>query len=348
MAENNSIVLGQGSYGCVIKPSPPCEKPIITFRTDNPKNVVAKIYTSLSSTLQTAIKKEVEIGKILAKIDKNNEYYAIPIQLCKTSKNTLNTYKAFKKCEDIQSTIQEFEMLTMEDEGLDMLEVVTRYKHKYNALLPSKYWILLIKNILQGIELLNNNDIIHQDIKLPNIAYQNNRLKLLDFGLAIDFNNVYTLNNNRLTYYYFIHPFEYILISDYLKYKTYKKYTKSVLLQIFKNSWYEYLNDYGYKSYLSYKFFIPETDINTECDKMILKYISDPTAWFNDIQKYKNKIDIYAFGMTCVDIHLYLDYSDLTNIEKDKYIYFVKKIIEINPSKRFTVKEALKYYETVL
>lgn len=347
---DNSIVLGQGSYGCVIKPSPKCEQQLIRIREDSPKHQVAKIYTSTDNSVEKSIKTEVDIGKMLATWDKNHIYFASPLELCLNKRQSLRNYKAFRKCEDISLEQQNFKLLIMEDEGKDMLEILTAYKHKYNKKLPLKGWISLLKNILKGVEILVEHEYIHQDIKSVNVAYNynTNLLKLLDFGLSKPFTELYTVNNNRLKHYYYVYPFEYLLINDYLYEKNYKKYNKETFLYIIENIWNEYLYDFGYKSYVNYIKYVSIDEIKRKITKEVENYFKNPENYYKRISNFKNKIDVYGIGMMCIDMDHYFDDSDLTEKQKEKYKYFIRRLVDIHPESRFTIQEALKYYDTLL
>jgi hypothetical protein len=48
------------------------------------------------------------------------------------------------------------------------------------------YW-KLIKNIVRGVNYCHYNDIIHRDLKPENIVYDGEKLKLIDFGLAVPY-----------------------------------------------------------------------------------------------------------------------------------------------------------------
>lgn len=347
---DNSVVLGQGSYGCVIKPSPKCEKQLVNIRNDNPKNKVAKIYTSISKSVEKSIVNEVNMGKMLAKWDKNHQYFAIPTELCLNKRNTLLPYKAFRKCENISEKQDDFKLLIMEDEGKDMLEIITAYKSKYHTGLPLKGWIVLLKNILKGVEVLVENRYVHQDIKSVNVAYNYNTniLKLLDFGLSKSFDDLYTPQNTRLNMYYYPYPFEYILMTDYLHDKKYKNYSKETYYYIIENIWNEYLYDYGYKSYENYIKYVSLDEMRKKIKKEIDILLKNPDNYYKRILNYKDKIDVYSIGMMCIDMDHYLDDKELTDKQKEKYLYFIRRLVDIHPESRFTIQEALKYYDTLL
>jgi serine/threonine protein kinase len=347
---DDSVVLGQGSYGCVIKPSPKCENILTHIRNDNPKNKVAKIYITNDKTVEKSIKNEVDIGIMLSKWDSEHKYFAIPTELCLNKRNTLTSYKAFRKCENIPEQQKDFKLLIMEDEGKDILEIATAYKNKYKKGIPLKGWIALLKNILKGVELLIQHQYVHQDIKSVNIAYNynTNLLKLLDFGLSKSFSELYTIHNNRLKHYYYVYPFEYLLINDYLYNKQYKNYKKETFYYIIENTWNEYLYDFGYKSYTNYVKFVSLDNMKQKIKKEIENYLKSPESYYKRICNFKDKIDVYGIGMMCIDTDHYLDDSDLTEKQKEKYIYFISRLVDIHPESRFTIQEALKYYDTIL
>jgi len=55
-----------------------------------------------------------------------------------------------------------------------------------NKLPKVQYW-KLIKNIVRGVDYCHYNDIIHRDLKPDNIVFDGEKLKLIDFGLAVPY-----------------------------------------------------------------------------------------------------------------------------------------------------------------
>ena len=81
--------------------------------------------------------------------------------------------------------------------GGSLEDVLRFHLYNFNSPIPEKTVKFFIKNILQGIAYLNENNIIHRDIKSNNILlkyenendmitrkYENAKIKIIDFGFA--------------------------------------------------------------------------------------------------------------------------------------------------------------------
>lgn len=340
-------LLGQGSFGCVIKPEPKCNQKIVDISNYKPKDSIAKIYTDdLDYDNDINIIKEIEFSKLFSKIDKNQNYFVMPIKFCKNTRNQMDEHNAFKLCKTSPEQ-KEFIFSVMENEEYDFYEYIYYYKKTYQKLFPKKAWIILLNNLLKGVKLLVNNKSVHQDIKANNITYKN-KLKFIDFGLFEHFKDIYTTKNPRLQYYFNYYPLEYILVHDYLYDKKYIKYDKkSASLRLLYN-FYESIYDYGPIGINNYYHFVTNNRLENKALKQIKKYLSNPDLYYKNVHKYTNKIDLYSLGTLCVYINHLLSDDGLTKYELKKYNKFVKGLIEIDPSKRYDINNALIEYNTIL
>jgi serine/threonine protein kinase len=340
-------LLGQGSFGCIIKPEPKCNKTIVDVSEYKLKNGIAKVYIDddkIDNNIDIA--KEIEFSKLFSKYDKNQDYFVMPVKFCKNTRTQMDKHKAFRLCKT-PSEQMEFIFSVMENQEYDMYEYIYYYNKKNKALFPKKAWIILLENLLKGIKQLIKHKCVHQDIKVNNITYKN-KLKLIDFGLFEHFEDIYTINNPRLEIYSHYYPLEYILINDYLHNKLYNKINKQQFTSEILQDFYYSIYDYGSIGIHNYYYFITHNKLEDKTIKQINKYISDPDKYYKNINKYIDKIDLYALGSMCVYINNELSNDGLTKNEINKYDKFVKGLIEIDPHKRFTIKQALDFYYTIL
>jgi hypothetical protein len=112
MSEKISEVIGQGTYGCVHKPSLLCKnKPNFSY-----KNKVSKVLSKKDA--KTELK---EYNKV-KKADKNNEYYlGIPTR-CDVD-FTKQTIEGLEKCKigmNVIYNLNNYNLLIMEDGGLNI------------------------------------------------------------------------------------------------------------------------------------------------------------------------------------------------------------------------------------
>ena len=202
-----SKVVGEGTYGCVLKP------PILCNETSNldKQDYVNKI--SKIMTKQHAINEEAEYsainniqgldkyaitGPLLCKplLDKN---FNASVSKCKT----LKVKTAFKNSKD------DLRMLLLEDGGLSIYDVITKV-FTLQSLDEKKVFLTSLIKLFDGLLFFQSNEIMHRDIKLANMVYNvnNGRAKYIDFGLMTNFKRFAKRcreNNERLgishTYY---------------------------------------------------------------------------------------------------------------------------------------------------
>jgi serine/threonine protein kinase len=181
-----SNVVGEGTYGCVLKP------PILCNET---KNLVAQDYVNKISKIMTrqhAINEEAEYsainniegldkyaitGPLLCKplLDKN---FNASVKKCKT----LKVKTAFKNAKD------DLRMLLLEDGGLSIYDHITKV-FMLQSLDEKKVFLTSLIKLFDGLLFFQSNEIMHRDIKLANMVYNvnNGRAKYIDFGLMTNF-----------------------------------------------------------------------------------------------------------------------------------------------------------------
>jgi serine/threonine protein kinase len=202
-----SKVVGEGTYGCVLKP------PILCNETSN---LVAQDYANKISKIMTrqhAINEEAEYSAInnIQGLDK----YAItgPL-LCKPLLDK-NFNASVKKCKTLKvktafnNAKDDLRMLLLEDGGLSIYDHITKV-FMLQSLDEKKVFLTSLIKLFDGLLFFQSNEIMHRDIKLANMVYNvnNGRAKYIDFGLMTNFKRFAKRcreNNERLgishTYY---------------------------------------------------------------------------------------------------------------------------------------------------
>jgi hypothetical protein len=184
MAEDPKVI-GQGSYGCVLKPSLECKgKKRIDY-----KNKVSKILHDLDAKKEMA-----EYDKVSAADKKNNFYLGKPdkCSLATINNNSSDPYwRAIRKCNigaDVLADIDRYKLIVMEDGGDNLVtyadKIRTWSKSEMSTELCEKF-LLEIPRLLAGIKLFLDNNLIHFDLKPQNIVYneKTGRLNFIDFGM---------------------------------------------------------------------------------------------------------------------------------------------------------------------
>ena len=178
-------IVGQGSYGCVVKPSLKCENAYNPFATKpNYDNKVSKIMSDRHAIEE---QQEMKIFKSIKGIEKYTVAYP---KLCKPKKNE-QFKKLVEKCnsspvrkKQAEQNLEGLSLLLLEDGGVDLHQFVRRV---FPALSISdkEAFLVSIVDLIEGIEFFVKHNILHHDIKLANIVYniQTGKAKYIDFGL---------------------------------------------------------------------------------------------------------------------------------------------------------------------
>lgn len=173
-----SKVIGEGSYGCVIKPSLPCKNKTISY-----KNKISKWM------LSEAAVKEVQEYALVGQADKKAEFSTGQPIRCSVKENA-TTWKAISKCKLLKKKFKnktmkqvaaESSLLIIGDGGLD-LEKWVKKKGDKKAL--TVFWREAVR-LFRGVQVFQQYDLVHHDIKPQNVVYmeKDKRLNYIDFGL---------------------------------------------------------------------------------------------------------------------------------------------------------------------
>lgn len=140
-------------------------------------------------------------------------------------------------------------------EGTDFYDLITKYNYQF-----SKEKIYLVgSELLELLKRLHKNNIVHRDIRLPNVIQkENNELALIDFGLARNIDN--ERYEKQIDYYYFG---DFLI---YLYYSTFKGTDSE------ERPWYE------------------ELDLNYEEIKFIKKLMGIEEQYHNS-EEIKNQLE---------------------------------------------------------
>jgi serine/threonine protein kinase len=182
-------VIGEGSYGCVTKPSLRCK--------------VKEDYHNKVSKIMAKEDAEHELDEIqeITKIPNIEKYILNKPAICTPIKDK-SFYKTVKNCNNskIQNAIQNNEqirLLILDDGGVDL----DKFMHD---VIPSisqddiDIFLTSILKLLEGIQFFRTNHIIHRDIKLLNIVYNlySTEIKFIDFGL-VTYTNEFMKDSNE-------------------------------------------------------------------------------------------------------------------------------------------------------
>lgn len=168
-------LLGQGSYGCVYKPGIKCNGKITT------QKYITKVQQSEGDA-----NNEISIGKRVMRIPNYSRYFSPIIESCPLNVSHIDDSE-MNKC-------------LIYDKTLDFMTNRMKYVGEntlYSGLktLVNEYPKLFIRLIINSsmdiykqFQLLNDNKIVHMDVKQDNIVLKDttNKPIIIDFGLSFD------------------------------------------------------------------------------------------------------------------------------------------------------------------
>lgn len=180
MDTNNSVIIGEGSFGCVVKPSLKCNN----NDTISYENKVSKVLSTKHATTEIS-----EYDKI-DKIDRKTQFYLGKPTKCKIEDSGSNREilsKCKKKGKEIIDNINEYSLIVMEDGGINLdqyVEIMKTWPKNEESVKKTELFLLETLRLFTGLYVFKIDDIMHHDLKPQNIVFNeaNNRLNFIDFG----------------------------------------------------------------------------------------------------------------------------------------------------------------------
>ena len=152
--------------------------------------------------------------KIIAKLSNHNDDTSIIIKVHIGLDDYENNYKIFNILQLVKSKyiIKHIDLLVKEKYWCEIYEYFDGYNLKEyieSVTMDINDIMYIFMQIVQGIHILHNNNIIHCDIKLQNIMINNNKqIKIIDFDLSKITSDYHTCD-------YIFGTFEYISPESY-------------------------------------------------------------------------------------------------------------------------------------
>ena len=299
-------VIGEGGYGCVIRPSLTCTKK--TQKNINYKNAVSKILNKYNAIT------EMKSYDLIGDIDPKHEYYLGIPQTC-IPENTPANNKAISKCKDKRLLNNaDHTLIIMPNGGITLDELSKKmrlWKSKKQIEKMQLFWIDVVR-LIDGIELFLKNDIIQFDIKPQNILYNELTHKsiYIDFGLMQSKKNVIMQSKKSAFWMADHHHWNYPLENIYLnKNEYYKKAKQSINLE---KATYDFLDNVGYigkheyAKYSVFKLLVNYLKLNqSETDalakghfKTIMNFKETEQDYNAFLYKSLDTTDIYGLGIS--------------------------------------------------
>jgi serine/threonine protein kinase len=365
-------IIGEGSYGCVHKPSLHCKNIKQKF---NYKNYVSKIMKT--DEAQKELKEFVVIGSY----DNTNEFHlGMPI-LCQPELNETIINNEISGCKhinykEVKKDPDDYKILLLKYGGPDLKKLcnsqLKTYLKKNAKEKTDKFW-LEVHHLLKGIKFFKENGIVHNDIKPQNILFnmKTNKLVFIDFGLMRSKEEIVRLSrksDNFLGIYHWSYPFDCGLMN--------------------KNAWTDYKNLSKAKK-ISYKNQLSEMIINdakkntfdisiknSNSFNLLFSYINKNVDFLTDATKYGyieqffdgynnlisnnsytdileqtiDSIDVYGLGFTLQYIlNCFYRQNVIDILFFERLSTFFHKMYDFNPETReINIDNLINEYENIL
>ena len=179
LIEKPPAVIGEGTYGCVHRPSLRCgNKAKINY--DGKISKLGK---------KKHINEEIAEYATIARVDKTNFFYPGKPNSCPPMRDE-PTLEAINECRDFKSKdIAKYKLLVMKDGGENLDDYAKSIQSRRSDIplvrqQMEKFWIEAHRMFL-GITKFLDAGIVHHDLKHKNIVYNEaqNRINFIDFGL---------------------------------------------------------------------------------------------------------------------------------------------------------------------
>jgi len=338
-------LLGEGSYGCIIRPNITCKK----YNTNN--KYISKLGNKAYILNEMKIVSKLGINYL----DNFNKYVVIPLEICDLKKKVINKKileKDIKNCiyelpsyiktEPVSNIIQEYG-------GISYFEY--KNKNKNNTLENN---IPYIYQLLQSIKFLNDNGIVHRDIKDNNMVIDTKRklLRLIDFGFGMfsdEINNIYNMDNILISSTeiygigYRIWPIELYIFSNMYKDENLMKISKD----IFMNYYDLYIEFFPKEDIKSFKKYLEKEII--EINKTVIQ-INNSQNKHKLILNWKNeansKLDVFSFGMFLLGEIEVLGSKNQKLVDDFKKLVY-DKLLVINSYNRVNIDECIRLFVNI-
>ncbi len=224
--------------------------------------------------------------------------------------------------------------------------------NKINYNISFSKFLQYFKQLLKGVKSLQDNNIVHRDIKPTNCLITDKKLNLIDFGLACDVNNVYKNDKDTefiLSYMYMYHPPEFYII--HLLYKQQKicdDFIKN-LDNVFNNLLPDNIDKFYYEHY--YRYFFNEPYNIFAYKKAFHKFYTDIKD--KNIKKIEDiltidfafKTDIFSLSFILKSLKSHIIFNNIHQRQTFNILYYM--MYALNPYDRCNINEIIDYIEII-
>lgn len=315
-------LIGEGGYGCVIQPvvNGKYLKTYVQY-TDRDSKDIGKLFME-----KRHFDAELKLLLGIQKIDVHSKFTVKLKGANSFRSNLLNS--TITRCLETDE-MSEVYQIVMEYGGKDVNTLPDKS-------IPFKVFIKYFKTFLEGLKTFHSYDMIHYDIKPANILVSPNKLSLIDFGISIHVDKMYSSENKgRLSDFYVYHAPEsfmaYLLLNDKQSQSSFQNHLDTVVRE---------MDEYGFFNELWE-------------DNKIEKVQSELRAFVENIKTNKYsfqqvfnadmafKCDVYSLSFVIKELSYKIVYDN--DMQKEFIRELYSKCSAINPDNRASLKTLLQY-----
>lgn len=334
-------LVSQGTYGCVFRPALQCPDD-----TKSPKDTVSKVM------LTREAEKEMAENNAINAIDSRNIYHLPPPKMC----DFLGRHymePGMDDCNAIKRDSTDTVSLLQYKDGGKSLDLFLNYDFfsKMKGLYQYKF-LYRFYYLIYGLNEMNENNYIHNDIKLQNIVINEDTLKMnyIDFGLASTFATLLKNPYKRYMFGYFAYPAETLLLVP----TVFNSIKSGKHVYSFKS-----MKNYYNQSYAPTvdKYYVKNGSLYapTWSEELQSKYIEDikGTTYKDFSNEMIKSIDVFSLGLVLLQCYIFMNRGRYNISEKPmqsellSYTYsLISFMTKPYYKDRFTAAQCLDYYET--
>lgn len=273
-------LLGQGSYGCVFKPSLECKD---KKGKKSSTNKITKILTKEHA------EKEEYLSAMIRRIPHWKNYFAVSESICVPSNSASTKEKDLDKCEVLEGkSLSDFRLLTMTYAGKEL--------HNFPFDMYHFDFMVFVKHFIAAGAMLTVHGIVHGDLHQGNILVDaHNVPRIIDFNLSYQKDDAVIMPRSHSLEYYQDPP-DFTLVNAIVK-----RYNPQVVINsiIYKKHIFRLIHIILGVSY---------DDMQAHMNDFLLKNPTTLQSWFN---QHWSKIDSWAIGANIIYLIKTLSYSPI-------------------------------------
>ena len=336
-------IISEGAYGCIYNPALQCSKNKETYAYRKRKINKLQLHNEYAEN-------ELNIGKIVTSLpDYEARFSPLYHKNKSCTKLKVRQFKngTLQSCSIMTKQNPDTKVMLLEGNYIKNGESIEDYLESVN----NQWDILNALNriflyIIQSIQVLGEKQIVHFDLRSPNIIYDT-YIKIpiiLDFGISFRIKDMFTDYERVFIAYnpkYYIYPPEVLLVTHFIfdKEKDMQYNTSKVYKDCIENKLYTSILPEKYRE--SYKQeltqFFETLQENKSVDSILKKYSR---------ANYYKTWDVYIFSIFFLKLVQNV-YQETTNIYVEEIQYLCYQCLHPNPSKRPSIEDIIIHCEKI-